>query len=80
MSHESRLSILCLLIDGEKSVSELEELLGARQAAVSQQLTRLRLQGLVKARRDGRAIHYSILDTRVHSIVFLLEGLFAPKA
>ena len=38
ISHEGRLMILCHLASGEKSVTELEELLSARQAAVSQQL------------------------------------------
>ena len=47
LAHEGRLMILCHLVSGEKSVTELEELLSARQAAVSQQLSRLRLEGLV---------------------------------
>ncbi|MEM7684624.1 MAG: ArsR family transcriptional regulator, partial [Pseudomonadota bacterium] len=44
LSHEGRLLILCHLASGEKSVTELEEFLSARQAAVSQQLARLRLE------------------------------------
>ncbi|MDV3050970.1 MAG: metalloregulator ArsR/SmtB family transcription factor, partial [Planktomarina sp.] len=47
LGHEGRLMILCHLASGEKSVTELEDLLSSRQAAVSQQLTRLRLEGLV---------------------------------
>ena len=47
LAHEGRLLILCHLASGEKSVTELEELLSARQAAVSQQLARLRFEGLV---------------------------------
>ena len=43
ISHEGRLMILCHLVSGEKSVTELEDLIAARQAAVSQQLSRLRL-------------------------------------
>ena len=46
ISHEGRLMILCHLVTGEKSVTELERLLSARQAAVSQQLSRLRIEGL----------------------------------
>ena len=57
ISHEQRLMILCHLATGEKSVGELEDRLGARQAAVSQQLARLREEGLVTARRDGKTIH-----------------------
>ena len=54
ISHEGRLMILCHLVSGEKSVTELEDLISARQAAVSQQLSRLRLEGLVIPRRDGK--------------------------
>src|SRR3546814_8847117 len=60
LSHESRLLILCILAEGEKSVSELEELLSVPQAAVSQQLARLRFDRLVQTRRDGRMVYYSI--------------------
>ena len=54
LSHETRLLILCLLSEGEKSVSELEDILDMPQATVSQQLARLRFDRLVTARRDGR--------------------------
>ena len=47
MAHEGRLMILCHLVMGEKSVTELENLLSSRQAAVSQQLARLRIEGIV---------------------------------
>jgi DNA-binding transcriptional ArsR family regulator len=47
LSHEARLVILCLLVDGEKSVSELEKTLSLRQPAISQQLARLRADDLV---------------------------------
>jgi len=76
LSHEGRLMILCHLAGGEKSVGELEQLLGVRQAAVSQQLSRLRLEGLVSTRRDGKTIHYSILDPKVIRTVGLLHELF----
>ena len=76
LSHEGRLMILCHLVSGEKSVSELEELLGSRQAAVSQQLARLRIEGLVSTRRDGKAIYYSIGDQRVGRMVSLMFDLF----
>ena len=61
VSHEGRLMILCHLVTGEKSVTELESLLSARQAAVSQQLSRLRMEGLVIPRRDGKAIYYRLV-------------------
>ncbi|MCX2721119.1 ArsR/SmtB family transcription factor [Roseibium salinum] len=76
LSHEVRLVILCLLSEGEKSVSELEEILTMPQAAVSQQLARLRLEGLVKSRRDGRMIYYSLASDEVSSIIANLYDLF----
>ena len=76
LSHEGRLLILCHLVSGEKSVTELEELLSARQAAVSQQLSRLRLEGLVVPRRDGKALYYRLADERPKRILELVYELF----
>lgn len=76
LSHETRLLILCLLSEGEKSVSELEDILDMPQATVSQQLARLRFDRLVTARRDGRMIYYSIVDEEVSSVIETLYGLF----
>ncbi|MFL4469279.1 ArsR/SmtB family transcription factor [Tateyamaria armeniaca] len=79
ISHEGRLMILCHLTSGEKSVTELEDLLSARQAAVSQQLSRLRLEGLVKPRRDGKAIYYSLTDDRPRQIMEVVYDLFCRE-
>jgi ArsR family transcriptional regulator len=76
LSHSGRLMILCNLADGEKSVGELEELLGTRQAAVSQQLARLRKDKLVTHRRDGKTIYYSLADTRAQQVIQLLYSLY----
>lgn len=76
LAHEARMQILCHLIEGEKSVGELEALLGLRQAAVSQQLARLREQGLVTSRRDGRARLYRVSDQRAHAVVSLVHRLY----
>jgi DNA-binding transcriptional ArsR family regulator len=80
LSHEGRLMILCHLAAGERSVTELEGLLGSRQAAVSQQLARLRLEGLVATRREGKAIYYSIQDAKVLQTIRLLQGIYAQAA
>lgn len=76
VSHEGRMLILCHLVTGEKSVTELEDLLSARQAAVSQQLSRLRLEGLVVPRRDGKAIYYRLADDKPRRILELVYDLF----
>jgi ArsR family transcriptional regulator len=79
ISHEGRLMILCHLSTGEKSVTELEELLSARQAAVSQQLSRLRSEGLVAPRREGKIIYYRLLDQRAVKILEVVYDLFCNK-
>lgn len=76
LSHESRLLILCLLVEGEKSVSELEHVMKMPQAAVSQQLARLRFDRLVHTRRDGRVMYYSIAGEEISSIIGALYDLF----
>ncbi|WP_417426400.1 ArsR/SmtB family transcription factor [Hoeflea sp.] len=76
LSHETRLMILCILSEGEKSVSQLEEILSMPQAAVSQQLARLRLDGLVDTRREGRMIYYSIVNQEVSLVIGTLYTLF----
>ncbi|MFD1341889.1 ArsR/SmtB family transcription factor [Litorisediminicola beolgyonensis] len=76
ISHEGRLMILCHLVSGEKSVTELEDLLSARQAAVSQQLSRLRLEGLVVPRREGKAIYYRLADDKPRKMLECVYELF----
>jgi ArsR family transcriptional regulator len=76
MAHEGRLMILCHLVNGEKSVTELENLVSSRQAAVSQQLARLRIEGIVSFRREGKAIYYSIQDEKVLKLIKLLYTEF----
>lgn len=79
MSHENRLLILCLLSDGEKPVTELEQTLGMRQPAVSQQLARLRSDKLVRTRREGKAIYYSLASDEVRQLLALLHKLYCSK-
>ena len=75
ISHEGRLMILCHLVSGEKSVTELEDLISARQAAVSQQLSRLRLEGLVIPRRDGKTIYYRLADDKPKRVLEVVLSL-----
>jgi len=79
LAHESRLTILCILAEGEKSVSDLEVLLEQRQSTVSQQLARLRLDGLVSTRRDGKSIYYRIADENVRTILNALYEAFCDE-
>ena len=79
LAHETRLLILCNLLNGEKSVGELEAFLDVRQSTVSQQLARLRLEGLVESRRDGKMIYYSIADETVRAMIGVLLQLFLRR-
>jgi DNA-binding transcriptional ArsR family regulator len=76
LAHEARLEILCQLIDGERTVSQLTAALQLPQAAVSLQLMRLRADNLVSARRSGRNIHYRLERPEVVSIIRELQRAF----
>ena len=80
LSHEGRLLILCLLAEGEKSVSQIETAMDMPQAAVSQQLARLRLDGLVTARRDGRSIYYSIASDDAATLIETLHDMLRRQS
>jgi len=79
IAHEGRLIILCRLARGEASVAALENMLSAKQAAVSQQLARLRIEGLVKTRREGKTIYYRIADEKTREMVGVVYRLFCEK-
>jgi DNA-binding transcriptional ArsR family regulator len=79
LAHEARLVILCLLIEGEKSVSELEKMLSLRQPAISQQLARLRADDLVETRRDGKNIYYALARPEVIEVISALHRAFCKR-
>jgi DNA-binding transcriptional ArsR family regulator len=69
LGDETRLRIIWALLDGEHSVNELAELVGAQAAGVSQHLAKLRLARLVRTRRDGTRIFYVADDAHVRRLV-----------
>ena len=79
LANENRLVILCTLAEGEKNVGELEEVLGIRQPALSQQLARLREDNLVSTRRDSKHIYYSLASSEAEQLVGLLYNLFCVE-
>ena len=79
LSNPSRLLLLCCLVEGEQTVGELESELGLSQAYVSQQLARLREEGLVAATRDGRMMRYRLSDPRVAPVIEVLYDQFCRK-
>lgn len=76
LSHENRLLLLCLLAEKERSVTDLENILSLRQPTVSQQLARLRLDGMVDTRRDGKTIYYSLANEDVRQLISVIYGIF----
>ncbi|AZP14449.1 transcriptional regulator [Undibacterium parvum] len=79
MANEDRLLLLCQLSLGEKSVSELEQLLDIRQPTLSQQLGVLRSEGVVNTRRDGKRIYYSVADPRVLDLLTAMHIAYCPQ-
>ncbi len=80
LANEHRLLVLCQLIEGEKSVGELEARLGLRQPHLSQHLARLRRDELVRTRRDSRTIFYSLESRATAETIGLLYKLFCAPA
>ena len=76
LGNESRLMVLCLLAEGERSVSELNEIIPLSQSALSQQLARLRQQGLVNTRRESQTIYYSLAEGPADKVIHLLHDIF----
>ena len=79
MSNERRLLILCYLSQGEKSVGELEELVGLSQSALSQHLARLRRDKLVATRRSAQNIYYSLHGDEAKRVMATLHDLYCTR-
>lgn len=76
MSSEARLLILCRLLEGEKSVSDLEHLIGLSQSAISQHLAVLREHELVTTEREGQSIKYSLAGHKPKAIIEVLHRIY----
>jgi DNA-binding transcriptional ArsR family regulator len=80
MGNPKRLLVLCNMLDGEKSVGQLADIAGLSPAALSQHLGKMRALTLVKTRRDGQTIYYSLASQQVRAVLDTLYQLFcAPK-
>jgi len=79
MGNEQRLLILCLLVDGELSVGELQAQLELSQSALSQHLATLRRAGLVATRRESQTIYYRLGDAAASAVIATLHGLFCAS-
>ncbi len=80
LGNESRLMILCVLAEGERSVGDLNALIPLSQSALSQQLARLRQQGLVETRRESQTIYYSLSSGPADRVINLLHDIYCGKS
>ncbi len=76
ISHESRLMILCLLTQGELSVSELAEYSTLSQSAFSQHLSVLRKEKLVTTRKESQTVYYQLKDQNIKKIIDTLYEIY----
>jgi DNA-binding transcriptional ArsR family regulator len=80
LANAKRLMALCHLLQGEKSVGDLAELVGLAPAALSQHLARMRDLRLVETRRDGQTIYYRVTSAEVAAILETLYRLYCAPA
>ncbi len=76
LANEKRLMILCLLVDSERTVGELNALLDLSQSALSQHLAVLRDDGLVQTRRDAQSVVYSLSSGPAKRIIDILHKVY----
>ena len=76
MANEKRLTILCMLLDGEITVNDLAERVGMSQSALSQQLAKLRALKLVDTRREAQQIYYRLSSANVERVLETLYGIY----
>lgn len=75
----TRILMLYLLNDGEKCVNDLIRITGLPQSTVSRQLRVLRERGLVKTRRQGPSILYSLMDVRIIQALDILRQVLVRQ-
>lgn len=80
LGNPKRLLILCQLVEGEKSVSELARLTAMKEPAVSQQLALLRKDGIVAPRRDGQNVLYDLVRADVRQLIEFLYATYCQPS
>ncbi|MBS0215940.1 MAG: winged helix-turn-helix transcriptional regulator [Proteobacteria bacterium] len=80
LANEKRLMLLCLLVEGERSVGELNARVDLSQSALSQHLAVLREDGLAVTRREAQTIYYSLADGPAQAIIATLHGIYCGPA
>ena len=73
VSHPARLRIVEILVDGERSVTEIQDTLGITQSLTSQHLSNMRVRGVLKCRKDGNMVYYSIANPDVVNVIHCIR-------
>ena len=80
VANDSRLLVLChLAVEGELSVSQLQERVGLGQSALSQHLAKLRDESLVATRKEAQTVFYRVCDPKADRLLNVLHELFCPE-
>lgn len=79
LANPNRLMIVCALVEGERSVRDLEDTLGIRQPGLSQQIAELRDAGFISGRKESKSVFYRLADERAKAIVSLLHSMFCEQ-
>jgi len=78
IAHELRLTVLCLLLSGPMTVSELLEATGAEQTNLSKHLSRMRMLGLLEAKKQGNFVQYRIANPAWGNVIMSLKEIYCP--
>jgi DNA-binding transcriptional ArsR family regulator len=78
LSNPQRLRVMCLLIDGERTVGEINAEVELSQSALSQHLAVLREGGWVQTRRESQNVYYSVSEGPVHRLIETLHDIYCP--
>lgn len=76
LANDKRLTLLCLMVEGEQSVGELNAKVALSQSALSQHLAVLREDGLVSTRREAQTIYYTLASGPARRIIETLHGIY----
>lgn len=78
MSHPQRLRVLCLLVEGERSVGEINREIELSQSALSQHLAKLREEGLVDTRKEAQTVYYRLAEGPAVAVIRTLHDVYCP--
>jgi DNA-binding transcriptional ArsR family regulator len=78
MAHPQRLRVLCLLVEGERSVGDINREIDLSQSALSQHLAKLREEGLVATRKEAQTVYYSLTPGPALAVIRTLHDAYCP--